>query len=46
MHAEICGACGVDIAVCAECGGLICTAGCPDRTEDGCVCGEAEDGDE
>ncbi|UPA22716.1 hypothetical protein K8942_00690 [Candidatus Peribacteria bacterium] len=33
-----CGACGLAIETCPDCGGLICSDGCPDRAEDGCVC--------
>ncbi len=39
---DTCGACDRPITTCEECGGLRCTVGCADRTEDGCVC-EAED---
>lgn len=33
-----CGACGLEIVECPECGGRICEEHCPDREEDGCSC--------
>lgn len=35
-----CGACHAEITQCLECGGKICTKDCPDRVQDGCICGE------
>jgi len=33
-----CGACGLTIEVCENCGGKLCSEGCPDRGTDGCTC--------
>ncbi len=41
---KTCGACSVAIRTCDQCGGLICSPGCPDRAEDGCTCGEEDEG--
>ncbi len=35
-----CQTCHRQIRVCEDCGGLICSADCPDRAEDGCLCDE------
>ncbi|MFA6259242.1 MAG: hypothetical protein WCX29_01370 [Candidatus Peribacteraceae bacterium] len=36
-----CQTCGEEVVTCEECGGKICTPGCPDRAGDGCMCEEA-----
>jgi len=40
-----CGSCGVDISQCPACGGNVCTPGCDDRADDGCVCDDGDDMD-
>lgn len=37
---QTCGACGLEIKTCPECGGKMCKDGCADRVEDGCTCGK------
>jgi hypothetical protein len=40
---NICGACSMEVMVCPECGGKMCSPGCPDRADDGCTCMEIDE---